>query len=117
MSLFLANILGLLYAHWKFLLSLVICVVLLFTFVAFVRSCKPKPKLDEQHIQKAEQAVKDRNDAELKKILVEADTREAVIDSNVSDAGEKTEAVKQEAEAKYEAMSSEDLAKELEARK
>ena len=76
-----------------------------------------KPKLNEQEIQKGEQAVKDRNDAELKKILVDSDVREKEIDANVSNAKAATVNAIEESKKKYENMNTSELAAELEKRK
>lgn len=72
-----------------------------------------KARLNEQQIQKAEEAVKTRNDEKLKQILAEADTAEDNIDAGIKQAELNTANAKK----KYDHLSSDELAKELEARR
>ena len=72
-----------------------------------------KAKLNEQQIQKAQDAVKTRNDEKLKQILAEADTAEENIDAGIKQAEINTANAKK----KYDHLSSDELAKELENRK
>lgn len=116
-ALFFANILGWVVAHWRIVAGIAAILTVLIIGGLIFRACKPKPKLNEIEIQKGEQAVKEQNDKELKEILAAADTREAQIDANVSNAEAQTEKVKEEAKKKYENMTTDELAKELEARK
>ena len=81
------------------------------------RSCNKPPKLNEAEIQKGEQAVKERNDKELRDILTNSDIREAQIDANVAYAENKTVQVQHESKEKYRNMNTDDLAAELEKRK
>lgn len=98
-------------------LALVLFAVLAVVFNS-VRGClSPKAKLNEKEIQAGEQAVKDRNDKELKEILAAADAREAQIDANVSNAEAQTEKVREAAKEKYNGMTVDELAAELEKRK
>lgn len=85
--LWLMNIFGWIVMH-KRLVLITLAGILLFALVVMAyRGCKSSPpKLDEAEIQKAEQAIKDRNDKELREILAASDAREAVIDSNVANA-------------------------------
>lgn len=72
-----------------------------------------KARLNEQQIQKAQDAIKTKNDEKLKQILAEADTAEENIDANIKQAEENT----RNAKKKYDHLSSDELAKELESRK
>jgi uncharacterized protein HemX len=72
-----------------------------------------KAKLNEQQIQKAEEAIKTRNDEKLKQILAEADTADENIDAGLKTAEENV----RNAKKKYDHLSSDELAKELEARR
>lgn len=115
--LFLANIFGWIVAHWRIVAGAVAVFILVIGFGLVYRACNKPPKLNEAEIQKGEQAVKDRNDAALKEILVQSDVREAEIVANVANAEvEKVNAI-QEAREKYANMNTSDLAAELEKRK
>jgi hypothetical protein len=92
-------------------------VVFLLAVVFIYRACAPKARLNEKEIQAGEQAVKDRNDKELKEILANVDARESQIDVNVANAEAATEKAKEEAKKKYEGMTVDELAAELERRK
>lgn len=117
MSLIFANIIGFIYAHWR-VFAILAAALLLTGVVLGVRSCmKPVPKLDDAEIQKGEQAVKERNDKELREILTNSDIREAQIDANVAYAENKTVQVQHESKEKYRNMNTDDLAAELEKRK
>jgi len=84
----------------------------------WLKSClHHEPKLDEKAIQKAEQAVKDRNDAVLKEILIESDVKDAQIDANVANAAADTANAIHEAKQKYSNMNTDELAAEIERRK
>lgn len=74
------------------------------------------PKLDEKAIQEAQTAIKERNDAELKRILVESDVKEKAIDESLANAeAEKLKAIK-ESKDKWASASTDELAAELERR-
>jgi hypothetical protein len=96
--------------NWKVVLpAVLVLVAVVFVF----RACNKPPKLDEKQIQKAEQAVKERNDKALKEILADSDTRIDNIDANIKLAEERT----RQAERSYEGMSVDQLAEEIERRK
>lgn len=108
------------YVQWALpakLVSLGILAVLIIAVVLGVRSCGKAPKLNEAEIQKGEQAVKERNDKELREILVNSDVREAQIEANVSNAKAETINAIAEAKEKYANMNTDELAAELERRK
>ncbi len=102
----------------------VLLAVFLLVFIAilfsalWLRSClKKSPKLDEQEIQQAQQAVEDRNHERLAEILTNSDVKEKIITGEVANAASNTAAAKVEAKKKYDAMTPEQLAAELEARR
>ena len=66
------------------LVSAVVLLALLLLPLLLMRGCSKPPKLNEQEIQKGEQAVKANNDAALKEVLVESDVRVATVDANVA---------------------------------
>lgn len=80
----------------------------------WLRSCFNRPaKLNEQQIQKAQQAIAKRDRAEMERILAESDTAEAEIDSNLK----QIEIDREAARRNYNGWSNEELAAELERRK
>lgn len=100
--------------NWKVFAMLGAVIVVI---VIFNKACNKPPKLDEKQIQKAEQAVKERNDAALKEILAESDVVEKQIDANVANASTQTVNAINESKKKYENMTTDELAAEIERRK
>lgn len=110
----LANIAGWFIAHKKLVIYGVLAVLLLI-FVFWLKACFHKePKIDEAEILKAQEAVKEKNDARLKDILANADVKEKVIAGEVANSAANTEAAKVEAKKKYADMNTQQLAEELE---
>lgn len=99
------------------LISAAIVLALLLLPLLLMRGCGKPPKLDEAEIQKGEQAVKERNDKELREILTNSDVREKQIDANLAYAENKTVEAIHEAKEKYRNMNTDELAAELEKRK
>lgn len=100
------------------LIALGVLLVLILVVVFSFKGCgKSAPKLNEQEIQKGEQAVKERNDKELRQILTSSDVREAEIEANVANAKAETVNAIADAKAKYANMNTDELAAELERRK
>lgn len=117
MPLFLLNIWGWILAHKRLVLIGIGIVVLLLLVIGVYRGCSKPPKLDEAEIQKGEQAVKERNDAELRRILVESEVREKEIDANVANANaEKINAI-YESRQKWANANTADLQAEFDRRK
>jgi hypothetical protein len=96
--------------NWKVVLPIVLVLV---AAVFVFKACNKPPSLNEKQIQKAEQAVKERNDKVLKEILAESDTRVDAIDSNIKLSEERT----RDAVKSYEGMTVDELAAEIERRK
>jgi hypothetical protein len=71
-------------------LTVIGILVLVFGVAVLWKRCNPPPKMDEKEIQKGENAKKEQNDAELRKILVNSDVRAAEIDANTQDASAQT---------------------------
>lgn len=114
--LWLLNIFGWVASHWRIVgISVLALAIALTGFCVFKHVTRPK--LDEKTIQRAENAIKEHNDVELKEILAEADAKEEVIAGNVANAEKATEQVKADAKKKYDAMTVDELAAELEKRK
>lgn len=100
--------------HWKIVLP---AIGLLILVVFLYRACQKPPHLNEAEIQKAEIAVKEHNDKVLKDILVESDVREKQIDANVANAEKTTQDAILESKQRYQDLSSDELAAEIERRK
>lgn len=115
--LIMANILGWIYANWRWAAGIVAGIILLIVLFSvsmrIYRWFNPSPKLDEVQIQKGEQAVKDRNDAKLKDILAESDTAVENADSTIKQAEQNTENAKKT----YDSWTTDELLKEFERRK
>jgi uncharacterized membrane protein len=100
--------------NWRVvLIGLAILTVIIASGLTYRWCGNRKAKLNEQQIQKAQDAVKTRNDEKLKQILAEADTAEENIDAGIKQAEINTANAKK----KYDHLSSDELAKELENRK
>jgi hypothetical protein len=93
---------------------ILLCILTIATFKA---CSKPKAKLNEVEIQKAEQAIAERNEAKLKEILVASDVREKAIDANLANAQTEYVNALHESREKYKNMNTDELAAELEERK
>lgn len=115
--LIMANILGWIYAHWKWAVGVIVGIILLVVLFSvsmrIYRWFNPLPKLDEVQIQKGEQAIKDRNDAKLKDILAESDTAVENADTTIKQAEQNTE----DARKTYDSWTTDELLKEFERRK
>ena len=115
--LIMANILGWIYAHWKWAVGVIVGIILLVVLFSvsmrIYRWFNPLPKLDEVQIQKGEQAIEDRNDAKLKDILAESDTAVENADTTIKQAEQNTE----DARKTYDSWTTDELLKEFERRK
>lgn len=104
--------------RWVLIGLVVAGIALILILGLWLKSCFSKPpKLDEKEIQKAEQAVKEKNDEELRKILTNSDVREKVIEANIANSEAETVNAIAESKEKYKNMNTTDLAAELEKRK
>lgn len=93
--------------------------LLLVLIIWGVRACNrpPVPKIDEAEIQRGEQAIRDRNRAELAEILAKVEVREREIDANVAGGEWATQQAEKDARSRYERMTIEELRAEFEKRK
>lgn len=100
--------------NWRIvLIGLAILAVIIASGLTYRWCGNRKARLNEEQIQKAQEAIKTRNDEKLKQILAEADTAEDNIDANIKQAEQRTA----DAKKSYEGWSTDELAKELESRK
>lgn len=105
--------------NWRTLLPFVAVLIAVIVLISFVRSCsQPKtPKLNEAEIQRAEQAVRERNRLELETILTASDVREKQIDANVYAGRVETIQATQDAKRQYQSMTIDELQAEVDRRK
>lgn len=115
--LIMANILGWIYAHWKWAVGVIVGIVLLVVLFSVsmrvYRWFNPLPKLDEVQIQKGEQAIQQKNDERLKDVLAESDTAVENADTTIKQAEQNTE----DARKTYDSWTTDELLKEFERRK
>ena len=116
--LILANIAGWIMSHLR-LIGIIAGLVAILCLGLWARSCwsSHKAKLNEKEIQEAKQAIQQNNDEKLKEVFAKADAKQAVIDGTVANAEASTKQAEAEAKKKYDAMTLDELAAELEARK
>lgn len=88
---------------------LVVC----FTVVSIKGCFTRTPKLDEVEIQKAQQAIAEKNNKQLRQILEQSDARVAEVEKNVNQAETNTK----KAVRNYDNMNISELAAEIEKRK
>jgi hypothetical protein len=102
---------------WPLKIGSIILVIVIFGLVfGWLKSCSTKtPKLDETEIQKGEQAVKEQNDEELRKILTNSDVKNILAD----DTNSKVEAVNaiHESQKKWDNANRDELQAEFDRRK
>lgn len=102
-------------SKWRIVLPIIVIIVVGF----YLRSCwsAHKAKLNEKQIEEAKIAIEQHNDEKLKEVFAQADTKQAVIDGTVANSEADTKKAEAEAKKKYDAMTNDELAAELEARK
>lgn len=115
--LIMANILGWIYANWRWAAGIVVGIILLIVLFSvsmrIYRWFNPPPKLDEVQIQKGEQAIQQKNDERLKDVLAESDTAVENADTTIKQAEQNTE----NARKTYDSWTTDELLKEFERRK
>lgn len=100
--------------------KIAIAALILFIIVAvlWLRSCmRPTPHLDEEQIQRGEEAIRQRNDARLREILTNSDVRAAEINQNVAGASAAVYDATQEAKRRWANANIDELREEFERRK
>lgn len=112
MTLILANIIGWIVAHWRIVAGVVAVLFLVIVFGLVFRSCNKPPKLDQEQIIKAQQAIAKEDRREMIEVLAESKVKEEGIDNSIKAAEEATEKAKRD----YSKLSNEELAAELERR-
>lgn len=113
-SLTIANIIGWIVANWRLMLAVAGVMAFLVLFGLVMRSCERKPVLNEQQIQKNQEAVASRERQKMEEALVESRVAEKQIDANRADAENTKLDALAKAREEAKAMSNEDLAKTLE---
>lgn len=100
----------------KFLIGLFLIVI--FILIMQARSCfRPAGRLNEEEIQKGEQAIRERNEKELRNILTNTDVRAAEINENAAYAETERLKVAANSRAKWSNANIEELRQEFERRK
>lgn len=103
---------------WTLIVAVVLGLILVVGLGLWLKSCFSKPaKLNEAEIQKGQQAIEQHNDEKLKEVLAAADAREQGIDANVARSDANVKVAVEEAKKKYDGMTNDELAAELEKRK
>lgn len=115
-SLWIKNIAGWVVLHWRLVLTIIGAITLIICVALISRSCKSQPKLDEKEIQGSIKAIEQKNDQKLKEILANSDVRIEQIDANLANAKAATVNAMHDARKKYENMTTEELAAEIERR-
>lgn len=111
------QILGWLSRHRRIIIIAALIVLALVALVV-LRSCmRPTPHLDEEQIQRGEEAVRQRNDARLREILVNSDVRAAEINQNVAGASVEVYNATQESKRRWANANIDELREEFERRK
>lgn len=83
-----------------------------------LRSClTPQPRLDEEQIQRGEQAIRERNDRELRNILVNSDVRAKEINENVAGASLEVYNAARESRLRWANANIDELREEFERRR
>lgn len=96
-------------------IALAIVVIIL---LMSLRSClTPQPRLDEEQIQRGEQAIRERNDRELRNILVNSDVRAKEINENVAGASLEVYNAARESRLRWANANIDELREEFERRK
>lgn len=96
-------------------IALAIVVIIL---LMSLRSClTPQPRLDEEQIQRGEQAIRERNDRELRNILVNSDVRAKEINENVAGASLEVYNAARESRLRWANANIDELREEFERRR
>lgn len=96
-------------------IALAIVVIIL---LMSLRSClTPQPRLDEEQIQRGEQAIRERNDRELRNILVNSDVRAKEINENVAGASLEVYNAARESRQRWANANIDELREEFERRR
>ena len=115
MPLFILNIVGFITAKWRLLLIAAGVIAVLIVVGMIFKACNKPPKLDEQQIQKNQEAIASRERQKMVEALAESRVAERQIDANRADAENKKLETLSKAREEAKAMTNEELAKKLEA--
>ena len=101
----------------RYLVMLLAAILLLVVGLQMKGCFKRTPKLNEAEIRTAQQAIADQDRSKMIEVLTASEVREKNIDANVANAKADTLNAIHESKIKYNDMTNDELAKELEARK
>lgn len=117
MPLWILDIAGWLFVKRYWILYGVLGLFVLFGVLFVFRACsKPAPKLNNEEIRKAQDAIAANDRKTQIEVLANSDVREQAIDANVAAGRAATVNAITDAKEKYAAMSNDELAQELERR-
>lgn len=117
MMLILANIAGWIVAHWRIVAYITLAGVLFVGVgLIFSRCGKKQPKLDQQAIIKAQEAIAANDHKQMVEILANSDAQEAAIDQNVANSKAETINAAANSRQTWSNANNADLAAELERR-
>lgn len=112
LPLWILNPWGWILSHWRIVLTGLGILVLIIAVVMVYRSCQKPPKLDQEAIIEAQQAIEMNDRKTMVEILANSDGREQGIDNSIKAAEEATN----KAVRDYSQLSNDELAAELERR-
>lgn len=114
MPLFILNIVGFITAKWRVLLIIAGVIAVAVVVGMIFKACNRPPKLDEQQIQKAQQAIAEKDRKKMTDILAEYAIVEKQIDANLANADNQRLAAGAEARKRTAGKTNEELAAEIE---
>lgn len=103
-------------SHWKGVAIAVGAVFVIVLISLVFRSCNKPPKLNQQEIIKAQQAIAENDAKKMKEVLVASDVKEKVADQTQSNSEANTVNAIQESKEKWKDASIEEMRAELERR-
>jgi preprotein translocase subunit SecF len=116
--LIIANIIGWARVHWRLLAYGVAALVLLIAVVVIYQSCgKKEVKFNQKEVTEAQNAVETHNVEKQKDVLAKSDVREEKDVEQINEGDAATKQAIEDAKHKYNGMTNDELAAELEKRK
>jgi hypothetical protein len=117
LSLFIKNVFGWCVAHWRLLVYAGLACVVLIMGVVLFRSCgKKTPKLDQQEIIKAQQAIEEHDRKTMIDTLANSDVREKEINGELANAKDAKVNAIADSKTQWANANNQELADELERR-
>jgi hypothetical protein len=115
--LIIANIIGWARVHWRVLAYGVAALVLLIAVGVIYKGCgKHEPKFNQKEVTEAQNAVETHNVEKQKDVLAKSDVREEKDVEQINEGDAATKQAIEDAKHKYDGMTNDELAAELERR-